>query len=73
MNEKDFEIGQRVQYRSGGNWRPFGVVVEKEPPITMNGAVLVGPHYKVQWDADGEGDVSGWLSYYQLEAVDKTS
>lgn len=63
MTKQTFEIGQRVQYRSGGNWKPFGVVVEANEPITMNGAVLVSPRYKVRWD---DGDESGWLSAHDL-------
>lgn len=61
-----FKVGDRVQYRSGGNWKPYGVIVDEQPAITMNGAVLVGPKYKVRWD---DGDESGWLSLHELIAA----
>lgn len=61
---KMFDIGQRVQYRSGGNWKPFGVIVEIQDGMKMNDAVLFAPRYKVQWD---DGDESGWLSYHDLQ------
>ena len=49
-----FQIGDRVQYRYGGNWKPAGTVIAIEPEVTMNGKRLVSPMYKVLWDENGE-------------------
>lgn len=66
MAKNVFQVGDRVQYRSGGHWRPFGVVIDILPGITMNGAWMSGPTYKVRWD---NGDESGWLSHYDLVRI----
>lgn len=66
MNRKTFVIGQRVQYRSGGSWKPEGVIIEAEEPITMNDATLISAHYKVRWD---NGDETDWLSAGSLVEV----
>ena len=64
MNEKWFEVGDRVQYVSGGNWKPVGTVIEIQDGMTMNSAVLFAPRFKVRWD---DGEESGWLSYHDLQ------
>jgi hypothetical protein len=53
------DVGQRVQYLGGGSWKPTGKITETRNGISMNGALLISPKVRVEWD---NGDTSGWLS-----------
>ena len=65
---QNFEVGQRVQYLSGGkNWKPFGIVEELQSPVSMNGATLISPMCKVRWEESGE--LSGWLFFHELADI----
>jgi hypothetical protein len=66
---KTIKLGQRVQYRSGGNWKPFGIVIDIQGEICMNGTVLISSRYKVRWDDEDE---SGWLSEHDLKEMEGT-
>lgn len=69
MND-ELGIGCTVQYKSGGNWKPLGIVVEVSPALIMNRAVLSSAKYKVKWTTtDAEGETSGWLSAHELSVV----
>lgn len=64
------KIGDRVQYRSGSDYKPLGNISDELPAVLLNGAVLIGQLYKVQWDVDGE---SGWLRERELILIEKES
>lgn len=66
MKRRTYQLGQMVLLKYGGGHRLIGEVVEIEPAILMNGAVLSSEHYKIEWE---DGNVSGWLSWYDLEEV----
>lgn len=66
------QLNSRVQYLSGGAWRPTGTVVDVSPAITMEVGgrkiTISSEKFCVRWDDQEEG-VSGWLTHYDLRLV----
>ncbi len=66
-----YKVGELVRSKMAWNKGHYCVVIDVQPKITMNGAVLVGQRVQLSYSSDDPEDVSGWLSAREIEPFDK--
>jgi hypothetical protein len=63
-----FTIGQKVKSKMNWNLGEECTVINVEPPIYMNGHIFINGYVQLQYSEDPE-DVSGWLSFREVEEI----
>ncbi len=55
-----YKVGDRVQYVSGGSWKPIGAIKKISPAIYLDEKLISGEMCTIIWDETLEE--SGWIS-----------